>query len=119
MLLLLCPPALAGAIWQIRASGLLRSRQSVTRLVVVDNHLYAELADGRQFTAHARTESRLLGHLALLKLTLVGARLRPPLVVITSLARAKGPPCNSDPAAFRQFRVWLRLAGSTGQNTRT
>lgn len=107
-LLVFCALGLAGAWWQFHASGLLASRDSVVRLRVSGGRLQAELADGRCFEATAATESRLFSGLALLKLRLHTTKLRPPLVVLVSLA---GPSRgNVDADAFRRLRVWLRLA---------
>ncbi|WP_166269080.1 hypothetical protein [Marinobacter caseinilyticus] len=109
-LLLCCPPALAGAVWQVRASGLLMSSASVTQLSIRDGQLHALLGNGQRFPAHAKTESRLFGRMALLKLALVGTNLTPPLVVLIDVRRADGQPRNTDPDAFRRLRVWLRLS---------
>ncbi len=107
-LLALCPAGLAGALWQFRASGLLSNPDSVVRLRVRDGRLQAELADGRCFNAAPASESRLFSGLALLKLRLHATTLRPPLVVMVSLAGARGG--NVEPEPFRRLRVWLRLA---------
>lgn len=110
-LLAFCPAALAGAIWQYRASGLLASPDSVVRLRVNDGRLQAELADGRKFDASPASESRLFSGLALLKLRLHATTLRPPLVVLVCLAGANGGNTGQD--AFRRLRVWLRLSPAT------
>jgi len=112
LLLWFCPAGLAGAIWQARASGLLASDDSVVQLSVADDQLFVRLRNGNQFQARANTESRLFGKLALLKLTLHDTMLRPPMVVIIALPAKSGTPRNSEPAAFRRLRVWLRLSGS-------
>ena len=111
LLLWFGPVGLAGAVWQIRASGLLASDRSVVQLSVDDDQLFARLRNGEQFPARASKESRLFGKLALLKLTLHGTRLKPPMVVVITLPPRSGVPLNSEPEAFRQLRVWLRLSG--------
>ncbi|WP_152206165.1 hypothetical protein [Marinobacter changyiensis] len=118
LLMWFCPVGVAGAIWQFRASGLLASAGSVIQLSIDDDRLFVRLRNGRQFQANASTESRLFGNLALLKLALHDSTLKPPMVVIIALSPRSGAPRNSEPEAFRQLRVWLRLSGPvyTGPN---
>lgn len=106
-----CPAGVAGAIWQIRASGLLASAGSVVQLSIDDDQLFVRLRSGSQFQARVSAESRLFGKLALLKLALHDTTLKPPMVVIIALPPRSGAPRNSEPEAFRQLRVWLKLSG--------
>ncbi|WP_166251571.1 hypothetical protein [Marinobacter salicampi] len=111
---LISPLALLGAGWQTAVSGLLRSPHSVVRLTVKEGFLQAQLADGRRFAALPASESRLFGGLGLLKLTLEGSTVKPPLVVIYA-SGASGRLAGNVPADdCRRLRVWLRLAPPSG-----
>ncbi|MEX0605432.1 MAG: hypothetical protein WD623_08695 [Marinobacter sp.] len=111
LLLWFCPVGLAGALWQARASGLLASSDSVVQLSVDEDQLFARLRNGKQFRARASAESRVFGKMALLKLTLHDTTLKPPMIVIIALSPELRWSRNSNPEAFRQLRVWLRLSG--------
>ncbi|WP_404368835.1 hypothetical protein [Marinobacter sp.] len=109
-LLVFCPPAVLGAAWQVKASGLLQSPDSVVRLTVEEGQLRVYLADGRSLPASPTSDSRLFGELALLRLTLGRSTLKPPLVVLFSSSDTRRAFGNVPADSFRRLRVWLRLA---------
>lgn len=120
-LLVPVPLAIAGLAWQVRLTGLLAGPRAVTGLLVENGQLRTALGNGRRQAVTIAPESRLTGHLALLKVVPDDTRLtrwpwQSRLVVIVHAGQTGWPgklATNIEPEAFRQFRVWLRLGGGT------
>lgn len=117
VLLVPVPLVITGLVWQIRLTGLLAGPRAVTGLLVEDGQLRITLGNGRRQAVTIAPESRLTGHLALLKVVPDDTRLtrwpwQSRLVVFINVGRAGWAgkiATNIEPEAFRQLRVWLRL----------
>lgn len=113
-LLMVGLPALGGAVWQYRQTGLLKAARSVIRLRVEQGQLYAQTRDGRQVAVAPAASSRLGARLSLLKLRCTGTRFGSYHALL--LANTPGAPGNVPEDDFRRLRVWLRL-GRAGERT--
>ncbi|WP_111497470.1 MULTISPECIES: hypothetical protein [Marinobacter] len=83
------------------------------QLRVSNGQLYLVHADGHDEAVHPSPNSRISGHLALLKLRPAGTIVREYNLVLIDV-----PGCrNTDPDAFRRLRVWLRFALDTRSDT--
>lgn len=110
LLLLGLIPALVGALFQLRNTGLLSTKRAVTALQVLDGQLYAQLGHSRTTAMEIASSSQLGAHLALLKLRPVGTRSFPySAILLTGNRIVRG---NVPEDEFRRLRVWLRLGRS-------
>ncbi|MGM0769243.1 MAG: hypothetical protein ACQEV6_14555 [Pseudomonadota bacterium] len=87
-------------------SGLLRACNTVTRLTVERDQLYATRNADEQTPVSVAAESRIGRRVTLLKIRTADARSQTHLVVLADL----GPGFrNITPDDFRRLRMWLRL----------
>lgn len=114
LVLILAPVALYGAGKQILCCGYLSRPLSVRRLLVRDQGLQAELADGRTLAVTAAADSRLWGPLVVLKLGVAGTINGTDVVLVADPGPSRLPRGNTSARQLRQLRAWLRLATSPG-----
>ena len=106
--------ALAGW-YSVRRHAMLAGRRAVRSIHIDRNILRIVKADGHNEKVYVDGESRLFGHLALLKLCSANATNNAYTVILIDTLLIR----NVDTDDFRRLRVWLRLARRRHQDATT